>query len=100
MFSSAWVETPTTPLFNEATVYNATDQVVANNVFMGMLEDLLTTVVTQFCIIIGADRRLALQFQSLPTSALVLSSKAAFKGRVISKFLLYQICYMQETVAF
>jgi hypothetical protein len=47
MFSSAWVENPTTPLFNEATIYNATDQMVANNVFMGMLgEDLLETVVT------------------------------------------------------
>jgi hypothetical protein len=40
MFSTAWVETPTTLLFNEATVYNAADQVAANDVFMGMLEDL------------------------------------------------------------
>jgi hypothetical protein len=40
MFSCAWVETPTTLLFNEASVYNAADQVVSNNVFMGMLEDL------------------------------------------------------------
>ncbi len=46
MFSSAWVEDPTTPLFNEATVYIAADQMVANNVFKGMLEDLLETVVT------------------------------------------------------
>jgi hypothetical protein len=40
MFSTAWVETPTTLLFNEATVYNAADLGVANDVFMGMLEDL------------------------------------------------------------
>jgi hypothetical protein len=46
MVLSAWVENPTTPLFNEATVYNTADQMVANNVLMGMLEDLLETVVT------------------------------------------------------
>jgi hypothetical protein len=32
MFSSAWVETPTTLLFNEASVYNAAGQVVSNDV--------------------------------------------------------------------
>jgi hypothetical protein len=51
---------------------------------MGMLEDLPEsgpeTVATRYCIVIGADRRPALQFQSLPTSAVVLSGKAAFKG--------------------
>ncbi len=36
MFSSAWVETPTTLLFNEASVYNAVAQGVSNEVFMGM----------------------------------------------------------------
>jgi hypothetical protein len=84
MFSTAWVETPTTLLFNEATVYNSAEQVVANDVFMGMLEDLPEsgpeTVATRYCIVIGADRRPALQFQSLPSSAVVLSGKAAFKG--------------------
>jgi hypothetical protein len=84
MFSSAWVDTPTTLLFNEATVYNAEDEVVANDVFMAMLEELPEsgpeTVATRYCIVIGADRRPALQFQSLPTSAVVLSGKAAFKG--------------------
>jgi hypothetical protein len=81
MFSSAWVETPTTLLFNEASVYNAA---VSNDVFMGMLEDLPEsgpeTVATRYCVVIGADRRPALQFQCLPTSAVVLSGKAAFKG--------------------
>jgi hypothetical protein len=47
---------------------------------MGMLEDLPETVVTRFCIVIGANQRPVLQFQSLPTSAVVLSGKAAFKG--------------------
>jgi hypothetical protein len=31
-------------------------------------------------VVIGADRKPALQFQCLPTSAVVLSGKAAFKG--------------------
>jgi hypothetical protein len=84
MFSSAWVDTPTTLLFHEATVYNGADEVVPNNKFMAMLEDLPEsgpeTVATRYCIVIGADWRPALQFQSLPTSAVVLSGKAAFKG--------------------
>jgi hypothetical protein len=84
MFSPAWVETPTTLLFNEASVYNAAGQMVSNDVFMGMLEDLPEsgpeTVATRHCVVIGADRKPALQFQCLPTSAVVLSGKAAFKG--------------------
>jgi hypothetical protein len=84
MFSSAWVETPTTLLFNEASIYNAAGQVVSNDVFMGMLEDLPEsgpeTVATRYCVVIGADRKPALQFQCLPTSAVVLSGKATFKG--------------------
>jgi hypothetical protein len=85
MFSSAWVETPTTLLFNEASVYNAAGQVVSNDVFMGMLEDLPEsrpeTVATRYCVVIGASRKPALlQFQCIPTSAVVLSGKAAFKG--------------------
>jgi hypothetical protein len=84
MFSSAWVETPTTLLFNEASIYNAAGQIVSNDVFMGMLEDLPEsgpeTVATRYCVVIGADRKPALQFQCLPTSAVVLSGKAAFKG--------------------
>ena len=62
MFSTAWVETPTTLLFNEASVYNAAGQVVSNNVFMGMLEDLPEsgpeTVATRYCVVTGADRTL------------------------------------------
>jgi len=84
MFSSAWVETPTTLLFNESSIYNAAGQIVSNDVFMGMLEDLPEsgpeTVATRYCVVIGADRKPALQFQCLPTSAVVLSGKAAFKG--------------------
>ncbi len=84
MFSSAWVETPTMLLFNEASIYNAAGQVVSKDVFMGMLEDLPEsgpeTVATRYCVVFGADRKPALQFQCLPTSAVVLSRKAAFKG--------------------
>ncbi len=57
---------------------------MSNDVFMGMLEDLPEsgpeTVATRYCVVIGADRKPALQFQCLPTSAVVLSGKAAFKG--------------------
>ncbi len=57
---------------------------MSNDVFMGMLEDLPEsgpkTVATRYCVVIGADRKPALQFQCLPTSTVVLSVKAAFKG--------------------
>jgi hypothetical protein len=47
---------------NEASVYNAAGQVVSNNVFMGMLEDLPEsgpeTVATRYCVVTGADRTL------------------------------------------
>ncbi len=62
MFSSAWVETPTTLLFDEASVYNVAGRVVSNDVFMGMLEDLPEsgpeTVATRYCVVTGADRTL------------------------------------------
>ena len=84
MLSTAWIDTPTTLLFNEASIYNAEGEVVANDVFMAMLEDLPEagpeTVATRYCVVIGVDRRPALQFQSLPASAVVLTGKAAFKG--------------------
>ncbi len=83
MFSSAWVKTLTALLFNEASVYNVAGQVVSNDVFMGMLEDLPESrpesVATRYCVVIGADRKPALQFQCLPASPVVLSGKAAFK---------------------
>ena len=84
MLSSAWIDTPATLLFNEASIYNADNEVVANDTFMQILEELPEsgpeTVATRYCIVIGADRRPALQFQCLPASAVVLSGKAAFKG--------------------
>ena len=84
MVSSAWIDTPATLLFNEASIFNAEGEVVPNDVFMAMLDDLPEagpeTVATRYCVTIGADGRPALQFQSLPASAVALSGKAAFKG--------------------
>jgi len=84
MLSTAWIDTPAQLLFNDASVYNSTGEVVANDTFMALLDDLPEsgpdTVATRYCVVIGADRRPALQHQSLPASATFLSGKTAFKG--------------------
>ena len=84
MLSTTWTDMPAALLFNDATIYDADNKPVANDVFMGMLDELPEsgpeTVATRFCIVIGADRKPALQFQSLPASAVVLTGKPAFKG--------------------
>jgi len=84
MLSTVWADVTSSLLYNDASVYNATGEVVANDDFMEILENLPDagpeTAATRYCVVIGADRRPCLQFQSLPASAVTLSGKTAFKG--------------------
>ena len=84
MLSTAWIDTPHTLLLNDASVYNPEGEVVANNIFMETLESLPEagpeSVATRYCVVVGADRRLHLQFQCLPARAVTLSGKTAFRG--------------------
>jgi hypothetical protein len=70
MLSTAWMDMPASLLFNDASIHDENGNVVGNDTFMAL----------RYCVVIGADRRPALQFQCLPASAVVLSGKAAFKG--------------------
>jgi hypothetical protein len=84
MLSTAWMDMPASLLFNDASIHDENGNVVANDTFMALLENLPEsgpdTAAVRYCVVIGADSRPALQFQCLPASAVVLSGKAAFKG--------------------
>ncbi len=76
MFSSAWVETPTTLLFNEASIYNAAGQVVTNDVARVWARD-------RGDALLCGHRSGQKTGSSIPVPAyqrVVLSGKAAFKG--------------------
>ena len=83
LLSTAWMDMPASLLFNDASIHDENGNVVANDTFMALLENLPEsgpdTAAIRYCVI-GADRRPALQLQCLPASAVVLSGKAAFKG--------------------
>jgi hypothetical protein len=84
MLSTAWMDMPASLLFNDASIHDENGNVVANDTFMALLKNLPEsgpdTAAIRYCVVIGADRRPALQLQCLPASAVVLSGKAAFKG--------------------
>ncbi len=79
MLSTAWMDMPASLLFNDASVHDENGNVVRNDTFMALLENLPksgpNTAAVQYCVVIGADRRPALQFQCLSASAVVLSGK-------------------------
>jgi hypothetical protein len=84
MLSTAWMDMPASLLFNDASIHDENGNLVGNDTFMALLENLPEsgpdTAAVRYCVVIGADRHPALQFQCLPASAVVLSGKAAFKG--------------------
>lgn len=84
MLSSSWTDGPGVLAMNDAAIYDNEGKAVAVNDFMAILEDLPEagpdTFSIRHCVVAGPDRRLALQLQGLPYSAIVLSGKTAFKG--------------------
>jgi len=84
MVSSAWMDGPSFLTSNDAAIYDNEGKAVAVNDFMAILDELPEsgpdTFAIRYCLVAGPDRRLALQLQSLPYSAVVLTGKTAFKG--------------------
>jgi hypothetical protein len=84
MLSTAWMDGPGLLTSNDAALYDNEGKAVATGDFLAALGDLPEagpdTFAIRFCIVASPDRRMALQLQSLPYSAVVLSGKTAFKG--------------------
>jgi hypothetical protein len=84
LMSSAWLDIGDLVGCDAATVRNAKKEVVTSNAFLTALKDLNSagpdSASLRWCTVVGADRKISLQLQSLPAHASYLNGPAAFKG--------------------
>jgi hypothetical protein len=84
LFSTAWLDVADLVACDDATVRNGRGEVIESGVFQQMIKDLHDagpeSASLRWCLVVGADRYLKLQLQSLPAYASHLNGRAAFKG--------------------
>jgi len=66
MLSTTWMDALASLLFNDASIHDENGSVVSNDTFMALLENLPESgpeaAAVRYCVVIGTDRRPALQF--------------------------------------